>query len=69
MDKRWITAGIGIVLGGLAVVFFSSEGLVQYFRHGMGSFMDSSSSSSSDYSNNSAAGAVAVQQNSSHSTK
>ena len=47
----------GVLLGGLALAFFGSEGLVQFYRHGMGSGGSSAGSGSSG------TGAVAVSAN------
>ncbi len=43
MTLKWISVIIGSLIGLLTVCFFSSEGLVQFYRNGMGSITQSPS--------------------------
>lgn len=35
LNAKWVI--LGLLVGGLTVAFFSSEGLVQFYQNGMGS--------------------------------
>lgn len=43
MTLKWISVIVGSLIGILTVCFFSSEGLVQFYRNGMGSITQSPS--------------------------